>query len=263
MIQVLLELAVRELAKAAIKSVAKVGAKAVKKAITKAVGEAVKAGAKSAAKKAAFSAIQKGLKDYKALASSIKTIVNTISKPSAQKLLKGLEGLAKKEGLEDLTKAVQNVEKVLKKPDIKKVVKDIIKEKKDKDEDLPFDSAPEEPSKEAERETQPFEVDEEPTEQPNEDIDKIREQSYIIIWDDLPSSIKRKPGKLRELLDEGSSSEDGTAVQELIENGYESCTLYGLKRFVSEYNVNDIETNILIEEAEQAIAEEVRGYEDS
>ena len=258
MIQILAEMAIEALAKEAIKSVAKVGTKALKKAIVKAAGEAVTAGAKGAAKKTAFSAIQKGLKNADDLAKGLKTIVNTVSKPSAMKFLKGLEGIAKKEGLEDLTKAIKNVEKTLKKPDIKKVVKDLVKEAKDEDEDLPFDSTPEEPYKEAERENIPFEVDEMPGEEPSEDIDEMRERSYTISWYELPDSIKKKPGKLRELLDENSSSSDGTAVQELIDSGYEECTLYGLKKFVSEYNVTDIETENLIAEAEQAIAEEVR-----
>ena len=262
MIQVLAEIAIKALAREAVKAAAKVGTKAIKKAITKAAGEAVKAGAKGVAKKAAFSAVQKGLKDATALAKNIEGILSTISKPKASQFLKGFKDIAKKAGLEDLTNAITDVEKVLKKPNVEKIVKDLVKETKDEDEDLPFDSVPEEPRQEAERETQPFEVDETPAEEPDEDIDEMREQSYTISWYDLPDSIKKKPGKLRELLDESSSSSDGTAVQELIENDYESCTLYGLKKFVSEYNVNDPETDALIAEAEQAIADEVRGYED-
>lgn len=222
MIEVLLGLAIKTLVKEVIKTVAKVGAKAIKKAVTKAAGEAVKAGVKSATKKAVFSAIQKGLKDYKALASSIKTIVNTVSKPSAMKFLKGLEGLAKKEGLKDLSKAVQNVEKALKKPDVKSVVKDFLKQAKkddkgleDKDEtdDIPFDS-PEEAGE--------FKVDDKSKEK--------EEPDEFLDWYTIPREVRRQIDKDANK----GSIYDSDLGDELIQNGFKGAHRSNIQRYIDD-----------------------------
>lgn len=224
MIQILAEIAIKALAREAIKSAAKIGTKAIKKAITKAAGEAVKAGAKKAAKKAAFSAVQKGLKDATALAKNIEGILSTISKPKAAQFLKGFKDIAKKAGLEDLTNAITDVEKVLKKPNVKKIVKDLVKETKDEDEDLPFDSVPEEPRQEAERETQPFEVDETPEEQEEEEPDEF------IGWYDIPREVRRR---IDQDANKGSVY-DSDLGDELIQNGFRGAHRSNIQRYIDD-----------------------------
>ena len=261
---------VKKVAKEAVKQVVKTVSKEAKKAIIKKAGQLAKKGMKTAAKKKARQVIKeiekvgKGAKKAAELIKNTKDFLSDVPKNLKDKALGEFKDFASqyKEGQAaiDALDMVKNVSSKVSNPKstIKSVVKDFLKqaeeddkklEDKDETDDLPFDSP---------EETETFQVDETP-EEPDEDIDEMREQSYTISWYDLPDSIKKRPGKLRELLDESSSSSDGTAVQELIENDYESCTLYGLKRFVDEYNVNDPKTNTLIAEAEQAIRDEVRG----